>query len=864
MKLTLGLQYQDNAPQPAIAAAFVYGHSATVWMEEISRWQLPLEQLAALAVPQRNSATTAGLLVLFKGAVSPFPERLQHPYQQLHNLFIPVNAVLTPAMTDQERKNLLIWDWQLFHPVLGFTGFNHDQLISLSSLLALPAPLPGDWEQARMGTFPAPSLQGISLEVITMESIFLDIQQQIGRLSPENIVPAAPAPEPENPSLLDKAKSIFSALFRPATPRELSPDELRRRALDRLQALFDIDFNKALEYAIPLGNAYASRGSVTEAGTSLPRQDTDFSLGKLGGGQPVGYWDVTGYKERLREKYLAAAGKATDAGDYRKAAYVYAHLLHDFRQAAQVLEKGGFYREAAMLYTDHVKDNKAAADALEKGGFLEEAVALYIRSTKHKKAGDLLIRLHRYAEAMEQYQLVVDGAIKQENYLSAADIALNKMQAPEKARQYLLTSWQKKIEPQQALSQYFQLQDEAELQRAIKKIYHHHMAAGQETDLLAVLKTLTIPHPDPAILDTGIEIVYGMASKKNKYLSFLREFIPDDPLLSGDINRYTHYTPESPTTTSARRVVQFAKDIKWQSGVRLPRQMVFLGHRGNQLYLLNYNMVDQFELILLKETKSTPPPITMIIDSGREDYLLLFSNDLSAVDRKTIRSGGSTRDFISVEMPAWTPGNMLAVQLMGSRIIVLHNGDGVVHVGSSSLTEQIWHTVDCHTAGQPLKIAARRGRIHETFRYQGCYYFFTGYTLFRCNHAGEVESFGQGNKVLSMSPSFTPDTLKLAIATTDGVRVLLFSGSVLSAQSPYIIKPATYDTVLTWLPGSLLAIGTAQRVEIYRISGSQASATLVAELNLTATVKAIMLMPQPAQIGVLDEAGLFSIFDLKV
>ncbi|MBC9930219.1 hypothetical protein [Chitinophaga qingshengii] len=862
MNLTVGLQYQDNAPQPAIAAAFVYGHSAAVWMEEISRWQLPMEQLTALAVPQRDSAATAGLLVLFNGVVPPFPERLQHPYQRLRRLFIPVNAVLTPAMTDDERKNLLIWDWQLFHPVLGFTGFHQEQLISLSSLLTLPAPLPGDWEQARMGTFPAPSLQRISLEVVTLESIFTDIQQQIGRLSPENIAPAAP--EPENNSLLNKARSIFSALFKPGTSPEVSPDEQRRRALDRLQALFDIDFNKALEYAIPLGDAYASRGSVANEGTSLSRQDTDFSLGKLGGGQPVDYWNLSGYKERLREKYQIAAHRATQAGDYRKAAYIYAHLLNDFCRAAQVLEKGGFYREAAVLYTDHLKDDKAAAEVLEKGGFLEEAIPLYIKTTQYEKAGDLLIQLHRHAAAMEQYQSVIDGAVKQEDYPFAANIALHKMQDKEKAGEYLLTSWHKKIAPQQSLRQYFQLQDDSQLQQTINDIYHHHTAAGQETDLLAVLKTLTIPHPDPAIRDTGVEIVYDMASKKNKFLSYLRDFIPDDLLLWKDIKRYTRHTPASSTTIPARRVVQFAKDIKWQSGVRLPRQMVFLGHRGNQLYLLNYNMADKSELILLKETKSTPPPITMIVDPGREDYVLLLSNDLSSVNRKTIRPGDSTQDFISVEMPAWTPGSILAAQLKGSKVMMLHNADGALHLASYLMFEQKWHTTDCHTGNQPIKMEFRRGRVQETFSYQGCYYFFSGYNLFRCNHAGETESFGQGNKVLSMSPSFTPDSLKLAIATTDGVRVLLFTGSSLSAQSTYIIKPATYDTVMTWLPGSLLAIGTEQRVEIYRISGSQASTALVAELHLTATVKAILLMPQPAQIGVLDEAGLFSIFDLKL
>ncbi|MBC9914225.1 hypothetical protein [Chitinophaga varians] len=862
MKLTLGLQYHDAAPADTIAAAFVYGRHAGEWLDTISRWQLPMEQLTALPVPQRDSAATAGLLVLFNNAAPPFPELLQYPYQQLDNLFIPVNAVLTPALTNSERKRLLIWDKQILHPVLGFTGFHHDQLIPLSSLLTLPTPLSTDWEHARMGTFPAPSLQRILLEAVATDTIFLDLQQEIGHQPLEDILPAQPSPQGAS-TLLGKLFYLLTTIIPFSITRSLSPDDQRRKALQRLCDLFDIDPIKALEYAIPLDSPYAPRGMSVGGGTSLQRNNADFALGKLGGGGPVSYWNAAEYHQSLREKYENAARQAIAAGNYRKAAYIYAHLLGDFHKAANTLEKGGYYREAAALYLDHLKNEQAAAVALEKGGFLEEAIDIYIRLEAHEKAGDLYVQLHQHDQAMLEYQCMIDITLKHGNYQFAARIAREKMKDNAMASQLLLTSWEKKIDPQQSLKQYFDLQTD-HLQQAIQTVYRHHMPAGHETDLLIVLKDLTVQHPEAAIRDTGLDITYEIVHRRlqrhdDSFLAYLRYFIPDDKLISGDIH---HYTGEKPATVADIRPIhalQFAKDVKWLCGLRLPHQMFFVGFNETGIYVLNFDMEKKWYYYQWKMNTLHLQPVTMIFRPNRVNRVLLLGN-FPSLPARGLRD--ETENAPRIEMPSWLPPNLFGACMTEESVITLYSASGVLVFKDYNLSGIAGDPKECRLDGKPFSLQPLYGKVQEVFCHQDFYYFFNGSDILRCKRDGQLEAFSIDAEIRHMNATMVVDILQLAIVTTQGVMIMQFEGGVISARSGYITEPATRDAVLSWLPGNRLVISDRLQMTVYKLSGSPITATSVAQCTTAATVRAILPMPQPNSIGTLNEEGLFSIFDL--
>ena len=146
-------------------------------------------------------------------------------------------------------------------------------------------------------------------------------------------------------------------------------EQKRQNEIERLLKLFGENLEEALKYAIPLGGPYQDRGAAPPS-ARLGARATDFNLRGLGGGGRADVWNLDAYRDNLGLQYRQAATREIEAGRFKKAAYIYAHLLADFHSAALTLEQGGFYREAAALYQDHLNNRLAAAKCLENGGLL--------------------------------------------------------------------------------------------------------------------------------------------------------------------------------------------------------------------------------------------------------------------------------------------------------------------------------------------------------------------------------------------------------------------------------------------------------------------------------------------------------------
>ena len=96
---------------------------------------------------------------------------------------------------------------------------------------------------------------------------------------------------------------------------------------------------------------------------------------------------------------MELAGREMRLGRYRRAAYIYAHLLGDFTNAAAALVAGKHWREAAVLYRDKLKRPEMAAKCLEQGGLWAEAIEFYEQLGDFEKVGDLYAQLEQPEEA---------------------------------------------------------------------------------------------------------------------------------------------------------------------------------------------------------------------------------------------------------------------------------------------------------------------------------------------------------------------------------------------------------------------------------------------------------------------------------
>jgi tetratricopeptide (TPR) repeat protein len=547
----------------------------------MDNWRIPLEGMVCLIIPEHTgSVTPAGLFVIFDKNI-PVAEHITHAYTVIgEKLFIPVHASLHPLLSEDEMAALLIWEWQVFHPGIGFTGFNKEDQLEPSELVSFTQPVITRWNLAHPGMPPMARLMEISVDKSRQEELLdqlgkeMDVQplsdisgqKKHFQLPPllDFILRLLMMPiwfilkmwshkgSPAINTLPSLSTSKLQPFFDWVEGRKKSLQHSRNSELERLMHLFDEDMNEALKYAIPLNNPYAGRGTATPSST-LGRHEARFSLGNLGGGGRTDYWNVDNYQESLSAKYYKAAMAAEAAKDFRKAAYIYANLLGNFSSAARVLQQGLFFREAAILYKDHLRKPLEAAECLEKGGLLLEAIEIFKEQEQYERAGDIYMKLSQQEAAFKYYRKSVDMVLLNGlNYIKAAEIQELKLKQVELALATLMDGWLSGPSQEDCLLEYFSTvmrSDETQLGKHLQKVYEQHTSAQKQMQFLSVLVMINNRTTNPAAKDTARELAYVILSKdassgNTDKLSLLRHFIPDDQQLPADYNRFKNKGPE--------------------------------------------------------------------------------------------------------------------------------------------------------------------------------------------------------------------------------------------------------------------------------------------------------------------------------
>jgi hypothetical protein len=571
MNIVLQLTYDPECSQ-SISGAYIRGNAPSLWLREMNNWNIPLEGMTGLIIPEHTgSVTPAGLFVIFSNNI-PAAELITHAYSAIGNkLFIPVHASLHPLLSEDEMSSLLIWDWQVFHPGIGFTGFNKEDEMQPSELISFTQPVATKWDLAHPGMPPMAKLWEISVDKSAEEELLNQLGKEV------DTIPLSEINGPKKPfsdlllkllmmpvwCVLKVASHIHEFFFSKKSPfrfqrfldwmegRKKSLQHSRDSELQRLMRLFDENTDEALRYAIPLNNPYAGRGTAPPSST-LGRHDADFNLSNLGGGGRTDHWNTDKYYDNLSAKYYSAAQKAEAMKDARKAAYIYANLLGNFQAAARALEEGQFFREAAVIYKDHLKKPLEAAECLEKGGLLLEAVDIYKEQEKYEKAGDIYMKLSQQETAFKYYRKSADMSLLMFNHVEAATIQEKKLKQVELALATLLEGWLTGYRLEECLEEYFNMvirADETRLHQHLRKIYEQHTAPARQSSFLSVLIAINSKTTDPAAKNTAKDLAYLIISKDASTgnadkLPLLRHFV-DDQQLTADYNRFKNKRPEN-------------------------------------------------------------------------------------------------------------------------------------------------------------------------------------------------------------------------------------------------------------------------------------------------------------------------------
>lgn len=632
-----------NETRHETRAAFLRGSTPEQWFREMNHWQISLQLLSGYLVPeQKGSVKPAGMLVIFEKEI-PAKDRIMQPYGKLdNNLFIPVNTILTPSLTDKEARDLMIWHRQILHPGIGFIGFDEQDKVRLADLIAVPEQRVRSWEQAHPGlppmarlthigvtmppeqpltamlnggedTLPLSALPGakprtnvfmnildIIAKIVLMVMAFLlhiislitlgilRIIMSIFGIKPGVISAGAGTGRSYGKS--SGSGRPFRRLGKWVSEKLENLQERRESELTRLLKMFEKDPDEALKYAIPVAQNNAGRGKAPESG-SLSKRHTNFNMGTLFGSSPVDTWQAgPHYSMTLTRKYQEQAEKALKAGDYRKAAYIYAHLLGDLAKAAAVLEKGQFYHEAAALYKDHLKQPLEAARCLERGGLLSEAVKIYKSLEMFEKTGDLYRQLSQHQAADQYFRLAADQAIAKNDYPEAARLYYEKCGHPGDAQQVLLKGWREGVNDKRCLSQYLQITvetDKEKLAADIRMIYTQETPANKENDLLDILvskRDQLEGEAEELAVNITYEVVSRQAARGDKsQLQLLKKMVPEDKELAVDIVRFNNESHQHKAQPKPGLAIR--NDIQWLAATVIKQQFIFIGRKGSDVHL---------------------------------------------------------------------------------------------------------------------------------------------------------------------------------------------------------------------------------------------------------------------------------------
>jgi tetratricopeptide (TPR) repeat protein len=910
--------HHSEVPQRAACAAFIRGGSPAEWLKEIDRWGIAPGQLECYVMPESiRSVEPAGLFVISKAGQKHTVSDYLEPYGVMAGkLFLPVNSILVPEISAEQLADIMLWECQVFHPSIGLVGFEKADRIDLAELLDTREPCNTDWRLAHPGLPKKSRLKEIHVQMPSvtdvMESFREDIEQK-----PLSEIPGNEEAQSNSVSrLMDDIKrgGLKGALFASGKLKDLlkgsdnsdkganqssgsveaggqagsgggnldSPGLLdrihnwakqnledlerkRRNEIERLLNLFDNNIDEALKYAIPIGGPYHNRGTAPPSATLGPRS-VSFSLGSLGGGQRVDNWNVDPYYDDLRIKYQKAAQKAIEQKDFKKAAYVYAHLLGDFYSAANVLEQGKHYREAAVLYKDHLKNIPAAAECLERGGLLLEAIDLYIEIDKHEKAGDLYKKIGLREKADLHYEKCLEKVLSNKDYLDASRIMREKMEQEERAKETLLNGWKGSSQAEPCLLKYFDIVAETEKEKMsdkLKDIYTKHTPYGKREPFLNVLVSICQRKNDHDLLETSRELAYEIISEeadqgKLTNLHTIKKFLPGDKLVTSDCSRYISSHHKKPKHHDADTTLQLDKSIRWISAVSHRNQLLALGIKDSHLHLARGDWYGNFEYYSWPDQVSSNYQFILVADPYHSNRVIIFGSYGITLEEKRLEKNKYFDDELAILCPPWLPRNLAGFTINregGLSVVGASGGDMTLH--HYSMDSSLKRSVHCRFTSE---VKLQPHPWCDVIYRNDHYYTINNDYLIKISEDGRADSVDIDATLHRMAASAHFTKLRIAVSTDKGCLLFRPGSGSLQGQS-YFFATDIRPVDMKFVSGNYLVIAGRHKIAVYLVTDTELN--IHRELDHKTGIVSVLSTASRNQWAYLDETGKISICNIK-
>ncbi len=911
MRLDITYTHQPLTKKDAAQAAFINSNDPRVWLTEMSRWGSAAADWACYAVPASlQSVAVVGLFVVTeKPQLDSISPHLLWFSRVGERLFIPINAQLTPSVSEAELAKILIFDVQLFHPTIGWVGFNASDKLDLDKLIDLAVAKDTDWTHAEEGLPARPPLHQINILAPTGKDVFNSFKEGMEQKPLKDIpLKDGSAPNGEK-SAFDKmmddireqllrgsraaldalnnaltenstgSPSLLDGPYRWLDERMKALQQKRESELQRLLDMFNNDPDEALKYALPLDNPYADRG-VAPPSDGLGVRTTDFNLGQLGGGQAVDDWSTDNHYYDLRKKYLEAANRANENGDFRRAAYIYAHLLGDFAAAANVLEQGGFYREAAALHRDHLNNLAAAAKCLEKGELYIEAIGMYGKLEQDEKVGDLYQHIGQRKNAVFYYEKCVKKAIILENYIETARLENEKLNDVARAKATLLRGWSAThyTSSEACLRQYFDFMmldsDEAAVQQ-IEPIFKN--SPQQQLSFLDVLVNVNKKYLNPHFQKKARPIVYQIVSAEavqgnRTMVQFLEHFFPEDVLIGKDTDLFLHKKLSKPKAVPPKKKtpIELGCETDWRKTFSFYDGFVAV---GVSIVMSSEGYIDvvqsdwsgkkmEYSQAYASVQSFSSLGFTSAFNQGRKDKILMWSlhKSIAEFSIEMDKNEAFSSDLL-VLSPIWIPDGALAVGIYASdQIIVLCQLNSRVELLFFTTEGVLLNSEDCLVGNKDFNLDYWTDCPASLFFYNSVCFFYHDDCLFFIQLDGKVERMFIGCPIYKVFQSSFEKNI-FVLATECGLWVLDIEKIAIENTVNEAHFFAQHMNVLDILFVSPISFIVLQKEEAVVFACTERGATQQRTIALQDDPVSLLRTNEHAQFAVLFVSGRVVFYD---
>ena len=645
----LHLRYDAEA-DVAPAAWFLPGDSAARWLEELTRCGLASIETRLFLVPRSSKDLSPAGLLIVPRHVDSLPHQPAGIGCRLvaGRLFIPLDAVLHPPITDAEVRHLCPLAVSFFHPAHGLSAFEDHAALRPGDLIERPPESASNWNFARPGAAPLPELSAVVvLQPPSIQDAFGGAQDEIGAESPLDLPPAPDEPK-DNPlaetqrflgRAFAKGLSGFIRHIPHVGPRRTwlngledwanrklqgvseQLQRLRNKEIHRLLHLLETDPEKGLRHAIPM-NSFAHRGAGPPGAHLLPHS-LNFDPTRMGG-QQADFWHMPlNLQEVLRRRYREMADREMQLGRHRRAAYIYAELLGDLVSAAHAFKQGKLYREAALLYEEHLNNPLEAARCLAEGGLLAEAIERFEKLGRWLDVADLHGRAGDRAAAEKAIRRVVNERLLQKDILGAARLIEDRLHAPDEALEMLLGAWPSSHQAASCIGAAFRILGQLARHEAaegqLARFSREPLPASSHQTLISVLVGVAREYPHDRVRHRAADLSRVLVARRlsseragsgevSQLLDQLVRLAPQDRLLARDSNRYlanwrgaelrgVRATPEPAAGSKPEliRRIELPRQIRWLQLRRESHWFFALGITARHLTLVRGAWEGEFQ-----------------------------------------------------------------------------------------------------------------------------------------------------------------------------------------------------------------------------------------------------------------------------